>query len=133
MKRIFGLLALVFSLCLPLPPMADAAEKLPAGFIAISDSKMNWADAKAFCQQKAGKLPLIGGSNSLGKVPKGTSVDGFGAVGAPWPTGLSVGYYWTDTESSSGPGDLWIVWADGGNINAVDTSRNDDCRVVCVP
>ena len=118
MKRIFGLLTLVFSFCLPLPSMADAADALPPGFIAISDTTMTWDQAKAFCKQQGGRLPLIGVNNSIGgvHVPNGTSIDGFGAVGDPWPAGLPNGDYWTDTVYSVLTDFSWYVGDYGGRI-----------------
>ena len=73
MKRILSrtlMMALTVSMTLFLTVMPAAkaeaqsshAEKLrktkEAGFIAYSD-RMNWDDAKAYCQKQGGRLPLI--------------------------------------------------------------------------
>ena len=134
MKRIIGLLALIFTLCLSLPAMADTADSLPAGFIAIAPGEMSWNDAKAFCQQQGGRLPLIGGSNSLGSVSKGTLIDGFGTVSGPWPAGLPSNGCWADTENSNLPSYSWIVVKDyGGSVNVGNSYQSYTYRAVCVP
>ena len=132
MQRIIGLLPLIFTMCLPLPVIA--AEKLPAGCIAITPKEMNLRDAKKYCASKGGRLPLIGGKNSLASVPKGTSIDGFGAMGAKWPSGLPSDYYWTGTANADGPGLSWIVYHDDGYVNSsTPDGQNFQYRVVCVP
>jgi len=137
MKRILSC-SFVLSLCLllALPAVAGAAEKLPPGFIAVSDSTLNWSDAKAFCQQHGGKLPLINGSASLawGSISSGAAIDGFGAKGAPWPSGLPGDNYWTGTEDAGDPGDSWIVHDHDGNVYVNSLHQSGDVgRVVCVP
>jgi hypothetical protein len=128
---------LVFPLifALGLPTAVFAAENLPPGFIALSESKMNLADAKAFCQQKGGRLPLIDGStSSLRPIPQGTVIDGFGAVGDPWPSGLPGGWYGTGTEIIGEPGIIWVVHVGvGGKVVARNFRQDDATRVVCVP
>jgi len=110
-----------------------------AGFIALSESDMNWNDAKAFCQQHGGRLPRINNSDSWnGENPslRGILIDGFGAPGAPWPSGLPSGGYWTGTEGSSFTGTSWRVSAHGvlgAGVNVGDYARSADYRVVCVP
>ena len=134
MKRIIGLLALIFTLCQPLPVTAAADDALPDGFIAIAPDKMNWNDAKAYCASKGGRLPLIDGKNRLSSVPSGTPVDGFGSVGAKWPSGLpSDNYadYWTGTEAGVNRGDTWVI---GGKIGVgTRDNQSSTTRVVCVP
>ena len=101
MKRTIGLLTLVFTLCLFLPAMATAADELPDGFIALSETGMAWVDAKAWCQQQGGKLPLVNGKTRIPAshgIPSGIPVDGFGFEGAEWPSGLPFGRYWLGTE-----------------------------------
>ena len=109
MKRIIGLLALVAVLALP--ATSFAADKLPEGFIAMGEAKVNWEDAKAFCEQQGGRLPAIGGSESIDAVPKGTPIDGFGIVmETRWPKGLPDGFrdnYWTSTART----DTDRMWA----------------------
>ena len=114
MKKILGVF--VLSAMLAVPGMASAADPLPEGFIALSESKMNWADAKAFCEQQGGRLPLIDGNESLGEIPSGTTVDGFGiVVGAAnstrWHTALPNGFrdsYWTGTARTD-TDRMWTV------------------------
>ena len=116
--------------------IAPAAEELPSGFIAQSESGMNWADAKAFCEQKGARLPLIGGSAAIGKAPqKGTAVDGFGALGdAPWPSALPNNRFCTGTEDSGYPAESWtIVGVSGGGFSVRPAPKKESCRAVCVP
>jgi len=73
---------------------------LPAGFIAVSKSKMEWESADAFCQQQGGKLPLINGITRIDSLQIETAIlDGFGKIlDASWPAGLPTGdHYWTGT------------------------------------
>jgi len=106
-----------------------------AGFIAISDTSMTWADAKTFCQQQGGKLPLIGGKEALGSeaYTQGVSIDGFGRSGASWPAGLPRGDYWTGTQGTDGPGFSWIVGVYGGVVSVTNCLQSNQRRVVCVP
>ena len=135
MKKILGVF--VLGAMLAVPAMASAANPLPEGFIALSDSRMDWAEAKAFCEQQGGRLPLIGGSESLGwddAKKEGTAIDGFGTAGVPWPTGLSTAVRWTGTEGTGGyTGRSWVVHGSGGNVNVVNVPQSDRNRVVCVP
>jgi hypothetical protein len=109
MKKI---LLFILAVMLAVPAMASAADQLPKGFIAVSEFEMTWSQAKAWCQQRGGRLPLIGGSGSLSwdslgwddDSRQGTPIDGFGTVGDPWPTGLPSVNYWTGTETA---GCLW--------------------------
>jgi hypothetical protein len=117
------------------PRVADSANmqtELPSGFIALAESPMSWADAKAYCQQQGGRLPLIGGSNSLRDVPRDPSTDGFGHVGGPGSSGLPSGRYWTGTEVAGTPGYSWIVVDDGGLVLS-HRRQSSQGRVVCVP
>ena len=128
----FFVCALVFSLGWPV--IAGAAQKLPPGFIAIADSPMTLSEAKAFCRQKGGKLPRVNKSNSLSGDAK--QVEGFGAVGDPWPSGLSEDVYWTGTVADD-PGLSWLVNNGGDGIRA-DVFYDVDytsltTNVICVP
>ena len=116
-----------------LPAAAFAAEKLPSGFIALSESEMNWSDAKAFCQQQGGRLPLINGSSRLSSVPQRASVDGFGTVGTPWPSAPPKGRYWAGTEDSSRPDYSCIVLAFDGKVRVGGGRKSNVNRVICVP
>jgi len=124
--------ALIFSLSLP--AVADADSDLPAEFIAVSESRMTWADAKAWCEQQGGRLPLVGGSESFDDTPSpGTPLEGFGATGGPWPVGLpSDSWYWTGTERSIFPGNSWFVFAHDGYVS-YGASQSGTFRVACVP
>ena len=109
-----------------------------AGFIAISESRMDWADAKAFCQQHGGRLPRINNSDSWDrKNPplRGVLIDGFGYGLRPWgEVGLPSDVYWTDTAYSGSQGLAWVVNAAGGGVSANGTDvQRFGSRVVCVP
>jgi len=113
--------------------------EMPAGFIALSEDRMNWADAKAWCEQQGGRLPLIGGSESLGRDDagrQGTPIDGFGAVRDPWP-GLPDGTYWTGTEnprhSVRGRPESWNVSPARGGVFVMGSQQITPSGVVCVP
>ena len=131
------LLALFVIVTIPAVPAATfAAEKLPPGFIALSEFSMDWASAKGFCQQKGGKLPLVANSTSVGKIPRTPTIDGFGTSGAPWPSGLPSGVYWTNAEYAHDPGYSWLVYDLDGKIIVTYPdyrNRSNDNRVVCVP
>ena len=126
---IFFVYALIFSLGLPL--MADAASKPPSGFITLSESPMTWADAKAFCQQQGGSLPRINNSDSWNGDTE-AAIDGFGASGDPWPSGLPDDLYWTGTAYTDFPGRSWIVLYNGGNAKVYSYSQSDVSRAACV-
>jgi|GEM_PF-2989361 len=129
------LLAFVFSL--GLPAVAGAASKAPAGFIALSESAMNWDDAKAFCQQQGGSLPRINDSDSFGVPSRGDKIDGFGAPGATWPSGLPrnppSNRYWTGTENSGNPAEyVWIITNFGPEVFVKSDSKNGSAHAICV-
>ena len=119
------------------------------GFIALSDSSMNWIDAIAWCQRQGGRLPRINNSDSLplGNVPivqveryfDSSSIDGFGTSHRLWsevglPTPAS---YWTGTViSSSHPsldGQVYIVGGLGGVSIHGPAHTSSFYRVACVP
>ena len=137
-------LVMVFIFSLDYPAAAFAAEEPPSGFVAVSDAKMTWAEAKTFCEQKGGKLPLIGGSEGFGKEAgydvrpgKDTPVDGFGAIGGSWPAGISKGGYWTGTANTH-PDKKEYVWRVSAT-KSDNTGVGDYHRIVqpqraaCVP
>ena len=122
--RNFVVFAFIF--CLGFPVVVFAAENLPAGFIAISEEKMNWADAKAWCEQKGGRLPLINGAASQSSdqiINPGTArIDGFGQIDTknwttPWPSSLPLDYYWTGTEAGDSPGFSWGILERVGKVS----------------
>jgi len=134
MKKFFGVFVLATMLAVPV--VASAASQVPAGFIAASESRMPWAKAKTFCQQKGGKLPLIGGSTKRSDVPDGTPIDGFGTVEGSWPKGLGSDCYWTGTAHSDDPSSAWVVCDNGGgSVSSVYShhARREHNGVVCVP
>jgi len=72
---------------------------------APTQGAMKWNDAKAYCTSQGGRLPRVGGKDNFPGMyhPEGTPIDGFGAVGAKWPSGLNYnnGAYWTDTKNGT--------------------------------
>ena len=67
-----------------------AAQTSPGGFLAVSEAKMRWPDAKAYCQPKGGKLPLIDAKEKTAAddIRAGSRVDGFGSSATSWPARL---------------------------------------------
>ena len=129
----------VLGVMLAVPAMASAADPLPKGSIAISESEMTLADAKAFCQQQGGRLPRINGSDSWRMERRawdaGVAIDGFGVGGSPWPSGLQSDWYWTGTKCAVNPSTSWNVHDDddGGIHVSNHHPQRDVYRVVCVP
>lgn len=101
------------------------------GFIAMSESTMTWTEAKAYCQQFGGRLPLIG-DKEYSNVPSGTPIEGFGAVGGIWPSGLPKSPYWTGTDSTS-YGFSWFARDSDGVVSVNSSGRFNTARAVCVP
>ena len=143
--RIVFLLVLGLLLCPAFSPAPAAGQqKLPAGFIALAESPMEWADAKAWCLQQGGKLPRINSSDSLPMnavfdqaknlpVP-GTRIDGFGEAGRPWAeVGLPAERYWTGTEFADNPGATWLARSLDGKLFNTVSPQNGEARVVCIP
>ena len=131
MQKLLGVF--IFAAILATPAMASAASQVPAGFIALSESRMTWSEAKAYCQQQGGRLPRINNSDSWDGEGELKSIDGFGAHGASWPSDLSSGYCWTGTEISFNPGVSWFVTALGGKVTVSIDNIGASVRVVCVP
>jgi len=128
----------VLAAMLAVPAITSAASQVPAGFIAVSESEMTLDQAKAYCQQRGGKLPLIGGKSShpyFDPSDPDPHIDGFGASGAPWPAGLPNGNYWIGTAySGEFPGKAWIVFgADNKVVLGPGAWKGDTCRAACVP
>ena len=107
-----------------------------AGVIALSANTMNWDDARAYCESKGGRLPLVNGNNKYwnGDGRGFAPIEVFGAVGSPWPSWLpSDQLYWTGTRSTHGQ-DLrsWDVRNNGGLVDVGSNSRNRRYRVICI-
>jgi len=116
-------------------------------FMAVSDTAMNWAAAKAWCEQQGGRLPLINGAASLTfdqiANPRTALIDGFGQVNVgpnwpadfttPWPSGLPSGPYWTGTENTDVPGYSWFVGDLDGMVLVTGDRQGFHFRAVCVP
>jgi len=90
--------------------LAAIAAAPKQAFIAVSDISMNWAAAKAWCEQRGGRLPLINGAVSLTwnqiTGPRTALIDGFGQINTgpssdwttPWEsTGLPLDLFWSGT------------------------------------
>jgi len=145
MEKMLGVF--ILATMLAVPTMASAAGQVPAEFIAVSDSHMNWNEAKAWCKRQGGRLPVINGaaSQSWGQIakPKTAIIDGFGQIATglngpdwttPWPSGLPSDYYWTGTRHTDRPGHSWLVSDVGGSVNVGGTRQDDPSRrVICVP
>ena len=143
MKKMYLLLVLIVTLCcFAVTGTAAEQKKLPDGFIALAESPMNWADAKAWCQQQGGKLPRIANKDAWdGKKPPRASIDGFGhaeargrsfTVDTPRPAGLPSGHYWTGTMSGD-KGFPWIINASDNNVTLGSNRQDQNGCVVCVP
>lgn len=116
--------------------------------VAISDSRMNWNDAKTWCEQKGGRLPLINGAAALSGdqfmqiIKSGTMIiDGVGIIKTgenrvdwttPWPAHLPSDYYWTGTVDSDYSDGMWGVGADDGKVGVGSSYQSSEDRVVCV-
>ena len=129
MKKILGVF--VLGAMLAVPAVASAADKLPDGFIAVADRPLDWANANAFCEQQGGKLPLINGSARVASGPGDRTVDGFGAVGAPWPADLHPRNYWTGTTQDSKFS--WIARQREDKVFVSGASQTAPAHVICVP
>jgi len=112
------------------------AKAKEAGFIALSESRMNWSEAKAFCQRQGGRLPRINNSDSWdGNNPplRGILIDGFGYGHRPWSEVGLPSDCWTGTEYTDGPGYSWVVSDRDGEVHVVNRHQSGGRRVVCVP
>lgn len=115
--------------------MSTPSIQLSHGFIALSDSEMNWDDAKRFCQQRGGKLPFINNREKHDGLSQVHHIDGFGKPGRPWnEVGLPHGVFWTGTVASDRPGGY--VWSVGGDQGTFGIGGPDlpsaTYRVICV-
>ena len=138
MKKALMAMTFVLATMLVVPVVASAADQLPAGFIAMAPDKMTWDDAKAFCEGKGGKLPSVGGNETMGGAPnKGTVIDGFGGRLGDWPADVprhSDGQegYWTSTKDTN-PKVAWYVYSKDPRIEVNYHSITKTHFVLCVP
>ena len=131
MKRRLPVIVLIISFVLPVAALA--ADQVPPGFIAISDGKMTYYDAKKFCEDKGGRLPYVGGgSAALKKTPKGTSIEVFGAVGSQWPASVPKADYWTGTDNASGPRSGYVITTSRLGVDAMGSHRSGEARTLCI-
>jgi hypothetical protein len=136
------------------PPPAWGAAESPKNwlgeaveFSAASESPMNLAEAKDYCQQQGGRLPLINGASYLPWAqiinPKSAFIDGIGQIttgrnrpadwATPWPAGLPGDGYWTGTENGTEHGYSYCVYDEGGVVSLVgDADPSSELRVVCI-
>jgi len=152
MRNFVICLCCIFLLCLvvqsgnALASESVAKPSLPYGFIALAPKAMTWGDAKAYCEHQGGRLPLINGSTSWGSCVSllsfrsssgfysSGSVDGFGAIGRPWPSGLPSDTYWSGTVCPDIRGNSWVIDVNNNNVNVIiDAPYYEEHRVICVP
>ena len=120
--------------------MNEEPKEKECGFIAISESLMNYDDAVAFCRKHGGRLPRINNSDSWdGRDPPPARgiplIDCFGYWGRLWSevgVGLPHDSYWTGTAITYGQGRSWVVDGYGGVVYAHVYDQRVDARVVCV-
>jgi hypothetical protein len=88
-------------------------------------------------------LPRINNSDTWSGVPTSptarkkappVAADGFGADGAPWPSGLPEGArYWTDTVVTSGKDLAGLIINLGNKVNINQNRQAVENHVICVP
>ena len=117
-----------------------AIDALPPGFIALSESRMNWEDAVTYCWRQGGRLPRINNSNVWDGTADSDSImlDAFGTLGDDWPVDLPRAYYWTGTLYSADPDYVGYAWGvrivRDGIIGVIGVKAEDTLlRVVCTP
>ena len=115
-----------------------------AAVFAKSNKAMSWEEAVKFCQEKGGRLPIIGGTEMLvsnGEMPVGIMVEGLKApIGDEYSKATQLHNngdcekYWTGTEAifPNGSKGAWYV-GNGGNLVAYATSTTAEyICAVCV-
>ena len=121
---------------------ADVRFELPEGFIALADLPLSLGLAESFCREQGGKLPRINDGDPLPRsdINQITRIDGFGAPGAPWPSGLIYDRYWTGTkfadEQHYVPGvhsGVWLIGVSNDKVRVHNEGKSVTYRVVCVP
>jgi len=126
---------LAFAFSVGLPAVADAAEKVPAGFVALAENAMPWDEAQAWCKQQGGKLPLL---NNAAAVPDHSGVvlhaDGFGKNDDPWPAELPGKVeFWTGTAHAEKSNQVWYAVGYNGKVTlAYHIAPGRSGRVICV-
>ena len=123
-KNVAATLLSVFCLSaffLGLPSMARA--DLPDGVIALSDDKVTFSEAKKFCRQQKGRLPLVNNTDFLegysDENKEQVTIGGFSNIGAPWPAGLPDEFFWTGTQGAKdNPNLVYLVSSGDGLVRA---------------
>jgi len=126
----------------------EQAAAKAAGFIALSEAGMPWAEVKDWCAARGGRPPLVGGLDSFDArdnytpfPAQGTLIDGFGAAMDYWSSsGLDNIYFWTGTEIIyNGPKEYSSALAvriDPGSarVGVSKVVQSDKyARAICVP
>ena len=120
---------------------ADVRFELPDGFIALANRLMALPAAQAYCREMGGKLPRLNDTDSLPRTDedKVTRIDGFGAPGAPWPSGLPLDRYWTGTAFTGEPADpgyhsgVWLIGVQSERVIVHNEGKSATYRTICVP
>jgi hypothetical protein len=107
--------------CLGLTSMAKADP--PDGIIALSDKKLTLLEAKKFCRQKEGRLPLVNGADFLegydDENKERVTIDGFSNIGAAWPDGLPDEFFWSGTKAEKdNPNRVYLISSGDGHVRA---------------
>ncbi|WP_198015323.1 inverse autotransporter beta domain-containing protein [Nitratidesulfovibrio termitidis] len=105
----------------------------------LAQSEMDWEGAKAYCASQGMRLPEVNhmgpGDGYLTATSAGMPVDPpFGAINAPWPSGLPLGArYWAGTEYSSDHAVCLGDWNDNGPVvRGCDFNKAWPTDVLCV-
>ena len=118
----------------------DVIFKLPEGFLALSENLTTSTGAENFCKGHGGRLPRVNESASFPRsdVDQVKTLDGFGAPGAPWPSGLPYDRYWTSTHFTNEPavagvhGGVWLIGVNSGKVVMHDEGRSVTYRAICI-
>ena len=118
----------------------EVPAKMPPGFVAMSDRGMLYAEAKAFCEQKGGRLPRVNNTDVMERADRradGTPIEGFGVSGRRWgEVGLPDVSYWTATTFSDRPNASQGIIGNGGVVGfgpGWDHASSKEPHAICVP